>query len=155
MADPGSYPGTPRWVKAFGAAALIPIVLIVVLVVSGGGHGPGRHMSSPNRANDTSLSTPAEVTANVQDEQLAPDLDPARPLGTATFHAVGAPSRKARTEPARPRGQDRAGSTPPPPAVGEPSAQPEASHRRPENDHAPEGGHRPPKGGHRRPQSAL
>jgi hypothetical protein len=35
--------GTPRWVKAFGVIALIVVALFVVLLVFGGGHGPGRH----------------------------------------------------------------------------------------------------------------
>jgi hypothetical protein len=36
---------TPRWVKVFGAVALVIVVLFVILLVSGrgGGHGPGRH----------------------------------------------------------------------------------------------------------------
>lgn len=42
--DPDGYPGAPRWVKiagiAFGAVLLL---LIVVLVLGGGEHGPGRH----------------------------------------------------------------------------------------------------------------
>lgn len=37
-------PGTPRWVKVFGLFALVVLILfIVVLLVGGGKHGPGRH----------------------------------------------------------------------------------------------------------------
>ena len=45
MADPPSYPGTPRWVKALG---IIVVVLLVVaaMFIGGGGHGPGRHAPS-------------------------------------------------------------------------------------------------------------
>jgi hypothetical protein len=42
--EPEEVPGTPRWVKVFGAVALVVIVLFVVLLVAKGGeHGPGRH----------------------------------------------------------------------------------------------------------------
>jgi hypothetical protein len=42
-ADPGST-GTPRWVKVSGiiAFALI-LVFVIVMIVGGGNHGPGRH----------------------------------------------------------------------------------------------------------------
>jgi hypothetical protein len=53
-ADPGvgppgssttTYPGTPRWVKVAGIAVLVLVLLAaVVLVASGGQHGPGRHL---------------------------------------------------------------------------------------------------------------
>jgi hypothetical protein len=33
----------PRWVKGFIAAGVIVAVLVVVLVLLGGDHGPGRH----------------------------------------------------------------------------------------------------------------
>lgn len=33
----------PRWVKSFIAAALIVALLVVVLALLGGDHGPGRH----------------------------------------------------------------------------------------------------------------
>ena len=36
-------PGTPRWVKAFGIAFLVLVLLIVTMIA--GGHGPGRHMT--------------------------------------------------------------------------------------------------------------
>jgi hypothetical protein len=34
---------TPRWVKLFGIVALLMVVLLVILLATGG-HGPGRHM---------------------------------------------------------------------------------------------------------------
>ena len=47
-----STAGTPRWVKAFGVIALVVIVLfLVVLLVRGGEHGPGRH--SPGDGSNT------------------------------------------------------------------------------------------------------
>lgn len=39
--------GAPRWAKAFGIIGLVLVVLFVVLLLVGGGnHGPGRHASS-------------------------------------------------------------------------------------------------------------
>ena len=38
---------TPRWVKLFGAVALGIIVLLAIVLLIGGGHGPGRHSQSP------------------------------------------------------------------------------------------------------------
>lgn len=35
-------PATPRWVKVFGIVALAVVVLVVIALLSGG-HGPGRH----------------------------------------------------------------------------------------------------------------
>ena len=46
MADRPSPAGTPRWVKVFGIAALVVIVLFVVLLLVGGPHNPGRHMDA-------------------------------------------------------------------------------------------------------------
>ena len=52
--------GAPRWVKAFGAVAVVLIVLVVVLLLAGGGnHGPGRHSGSP----DAALIAPASDVA--------------------------------------------------------------------------------------------
>lgn len=40
-------PTTPRWVKVFGIIALVLVVLVVVMLATGGGnHGPGRHTGS-------------------------------------------------------------------------------------------------------------
>ena len=39
--------GTPRWVKVFGVIAALAVVLLIVLLVFGSGHGPQRHGSSP------------------------------------------------------------------------------------------------------------
>jgi len=42
-----SIEGTPRWVKMSGIVALVLILLVGVLLVTGGGnHGPGRHTGS-------------------------------------------------------------------------------------------------------------
>ena len=35
--------GTPTWVKVFAVATVLVLVLLVVLLVFGGDHGPGRH----------------------------------------------------------------------------------------------------------------
>ena len=45
-----TYPGMPRWVKLGAIAAVIVVVLVlVVMVVSGGEHGPMRHVASAAR----------------------------------------------------------------------------------------------------------
>ena len=36
-------PAAPRWVKLFGIVVLVLVVLLAVLVLSGG-HGPAQHM---------------------------------------------------------------------------------------------------------------
>ncbi|MGH2921707.1 MAG: hypothetical protein ACRDKU_06555 [Gaiellaceae bacterium] len=42
--DRRSTEGTPRWVKVFGAIALLVVLLFVIALLTGGGkHGPGRH----------------------------------------------------------------------------------------------------------------
>lgn len=38
--------GAPRWAKGVGIVAVVLAVLVVVLLLSGGNHGPGRHASS-------------------------------------------------------------------------------------------------------------
>jgi hypothetical protein len=42
--DSGPTTGAPRWVKVLGIIALVLVLLVVVLLI-GGNHGPGRHMS--------------------------------------------------------------------------------------------------------------
>jgi hypothetical protein len=40
-------PGIPRWVKVFGIVALVLVLLVIIMLfVSGGSHGPGRHIPS-------------------------------------------------------------------------------------------------------------
>ena len=40
-------PSMPRWVKVFGIGAIALLLLIaIIMFVSGGEHGPGRHMPS-------------------------------------------------------------------------------------------------------------
>ena len=47
MADLPAYPGTPRWVKVFGIIAIGLVLLVVIMMFIGGGdHGPGRHRPS-------------------------------------------------------------------------------------------------------------
>ena len=49
--------GAPRWVKMFGAISLVVVLLIVILLFTGGsGHGPSRHSGSGGR------NTPSSVT---------------------------------------------------------------------------------------------
>lgn len=42
-----TYPGTPRWVKVGAIVAVVVVVLVlVVMILSGGEHGPMRHVPS-------------------------------------------------------------------------------------------------------------
>jgi hypothetical protein len=41
MANRPPYPGTPRWVKVFGIIAIVVVLLVVFMLLTG--HGPGRH----------------------------------------------------------------------------------------------------------------
>jgi hypothetical protein len=51
-----SYPGTPRWVIAFGIVALILVLMVVIMVFGGvGGHGPGRHKPAGGVGGQTTL----------------------------------------------------------------------------------------------------
>ena len=47
MADLPPY-STPRWVKIVGIIALVVVLLVAILMLTGvgGDHGPGRHMPS-------------------------------------------------------------------------------------------------------------
>jgi hypothetical protein len=55
--DTGSaapYPGTPRWVKLLGIAALLVVLLVLVVMLAvGGQHGPGRHVPSGGHGGQT------------------------------------------------------------------------------------------------------
>jgi hypothetical protein len=52
-----AYPGTPRWVKVGGIVALAVIVLVVlVMAVAGGEHGPMRHMPSGSRPSNSPIT---------------------------------------------------------------------------------------------------
>jgi hypothetical protein len=61
--DPGGHAGpgpestgTPRWVKVFGIIAGVVAILLVVLLLAGGNHGPSRHLPSGGGAGE---ATPA------------------------------------------------------------------------------------------------
>jgi hypothetical protein len=57
-ADLGPAPNTPRWVKVFGIALIVLVLLFIVMIASG--HGPGRHMAGLDRR------PPVSVTENVR-----------------------------------------------------------------------------------------
>lgn len=53
--DLQSPPRIPRWVKLFGIIALVLLLLVGAILLSGGEHGPGRHMPA---ASATEVHTP-------------------------------------------------------------------------------------------------
>ena len=60
MTDVPSYPGTPRWVKVSGVIAIVVVLLLGIMMLTGGGdHGPSRHLPSGDARGQTS---PASVT---------------------------------------------------------------------------------------------
>jgi hypothetical protein len=58
--DRESTSGTPRWVKAFGLIAAVLLVLLLVIALLTGGHGPGRHALSGHVGGDTPHSAIAK-----------------------------------------------------------------------------------------------
>jgi hypothetical protein len=46
MHSPGSATSTPRWVKAFGIAAIVVVLLIIILHLTGYGLGGGHMLHS-------------------------------------------------------------------------------------------------------------
>jgi hypothetical protein len=45
-ADRGPTAGPPRWVKVSGIIALALVLLVLIVLLAGGNHGPGRHQSA-------------------------------------------------------------------------------------------------------------
>ncbi|MHB8621301.1 MAG: hypothetical protein ACYDAG_17350 [Chloroflexota bacterium] len=60
--DREARPGMPRWVKVFGIAFLVLVLLIAIMMASG--HGPGNHMPGAGLGGRTS---PASLTAQAVD----------------------------------------------------------------------------------------
>lgn len=52
MTDLPPY-NTPRWVKVLGIIALVLVLLIGIMLLFGGEHGPGRHMPSGDSGSHT------------------------------------------------------------------------------------------------------
>jgi len=51
MTDHESGPGVPRWVKVSGIiAAVLALLVVAVMLLVGGEHGPGRHLSAGHSA---------------------------------------------------------------------------------------------------------
>ena len=58
MADLPPY-STPRWVKIVGIIALVLVLLVGIMLLTGvrGDHGPGRHMPSGGAGGHTQTSS--------------------------------------------------------------------------------------------------
>lgn len=65
MANPAAPP-TPRWVKVFGALAVLLLALFVALHVSGRSpHGHGAHASQADDATHADAAEPAPAKGSV------------------------------------------------------------------------------------------
>jgi ferric-dicitrate binding protein FerR (iron transport regulator) len=49
-------PPRPRWVKVLAVVAVLVTVVVIVLLLTGGKHGPGRHVSSESTAPSVPLA---------------------------------------------------------------------------------------------------
>lgn len=56
------YEVMPGWVKWFVIAAVVVVLVVVVALLSGGKHGPGRHMSSPAQPSAVTTLTASSST---------------------------------------------------------------------------------------------
>jgi hypothetical protein len=56
----GEHPGLPGWVKVSGiVVAILVMALIVIMLIAGGDHGPGRHATGNQPAEQTGRGGPA------------------------------------------------------------------------------------------------
>ena len=56
----GRLAGIPRWVKVFVVVAVVVLLLMVVaMLITGGEHGPGRHLSASAMYERTAASAAA------------------------------------------------------------------------------------------------
>jgi preprotein translocase subunit SecG len=54
-----SPPAAPRWVKVFGIVSAVILLVVLVLLLTGSNHGPGRHLDGGSeRAPATEHSVP-------------------------------------------------------------------------------------------------
>ena len=61
------YPGIPRWVKVFGIIVIFVVLLVVAMMFIGGGeHGPGRHTPSGDAGGQVLLSSVMEAHAPLE-----------------------------------------------------------------------------------------
>ena len=60
------YPGVPRWVKVAGLIAIVVIVLIAFILITGigGPHGPFRHLPGGGADAPTATATGGETPIN-------------------------------------------------------------------------------------------
>lgn len=64
--DRGSVTGMPRWVKvSLISAAVLALLVVVVLLISRGNHGPSRHM----QPGDSRDSSPAAIVVAARDSR--------------------------------------------------------------------------------------
>jgi len=57
-------PGTPRWVKVFGLIAIVVVLLIAIMLLTG--HGPGRHTPSGDAGGQVRAFSAMEEHASLE-----------------------------------------------------------------------------------------
>jgi hypothetical protein len=75
LVDRPTYPGTPRWVKVFGLIGIVVVLSLgILMVASGGNHGPNRHLPTANAGGQTpsSVVSSSEPTASGAGKHQAP-----------------------------------------------------------------------------------
>ena len=60
-------PGVPRWVKVSGVViAILVLVLVAVMVIGGGEHGPSRHASGQYGGQVSHTALPDDATSGLR-----------------------------------------------------------------------------------------
>jgi len=91
--DTGTRPGTPRWVKALGITALALVLLVVaVMLIGGGEHGPGRHEAMGDAGGETPVAAGSATVGGAggpADTSDAARVIEVAALDTMTFEPAG------------------------------------------------------------------
>ena len=112
--DPSDDTSTPRWVKVSGVIVIILVLLFGIMILTGGNHGPGRHLSGAQApghqthkddlhvdhdAMAADVRVPAGLQVSTSGYTLSPISAPeaVAEAGTLSFRVLG-PSGKPVTE---------------------------------------------------------
>jgi len=74
--DRRSTARTPRWVYAFAIIAIVVVLLLVVQILMGGNHGPGRHRPSGDAGGHNFGAIPVYVTTMARYPEWLSSMNP-------------------------------------------------------------------------------